>query len=129
MFSRVGEISEMQCFRLLKVDTLYNDPEFVKKKNTEEVILIEELSKPAEDSTSQPVRIAYRYEYDKGIRGPEPVVWTTLLRTDALSGNRFLHKEWVADLYKDWKNREILTYVQEILERVTPGFRKKPATG
>jgi hypothetical protein len=43
MFARVGEISEMQCFRLLKVDTLYNDPEFVKKKNTEEVILIKDI--------------------------------------------------------------------------------------
>ncbi|GAK59056.1 hypothetical protein U27_06032 [Candidatus Vecturithrix granuli] len=81
--------------------------------------LREEPGKPAEDSTPQPVRTAYRYEYDRGVIGPEPVVWVVPPQTGALSGNRFLHKEWVADLYEDWKNRQVLAYMQQIIERHT----------
>lgn len=81
--------------------------------------LREEPGKPAEDSTPQPVRTAYRYEYDRGVIGPEPVVWVVQPPTGAFPGSRFLHKEWVAELYEDWKNRQVLAYMQQIIERCT----------
>ena len=81
--------------------------------------LREEPGKPAEDSTPPPVRTAYRYEYDRGVRGTEPVVWAAPPQIGALPVTRFLHKEWAADLYEDWKNQQVLAYMQQIIERHT----------
>jgi len=70
------------------------------------------------------IRRVYRYKYGRGAREPETAVFVIERELDKKGEIRLLHKDWVKELYVDWKKLKKLKYMQNIIERYTENQEK-----
>lgn len=67
---------------------------------------------------------AYRYEFKKGSRDQEPVVFMMKHENTQKGEIRLLHKEWVEDLYVAWKEVKKLDDMKTLIKRCTKNQKK-----